>query len=92
MGLDSGDDGVDAAEHGPRFCGIGNLQPIVFIQRDDQLQRIHGIQAKAAWTKKRLIITNFFRFDLKHEIVHQHAFDFGLKHFCVRHVQSDFLS
>lgn len=57
--------------------GIGNFETVILIQRDDQLESVNGIQAKAAGPEERLLIGYFFGWYLEHAILHQHLFDFA---------------
>jgi len=40
---------------------------------------------QAVGTEQRLVVADFFRFDLEHEVFHQHAFDLGLEFDWVAH-------
>ena len=77
--------GVDALENFPGNFRIGNLESIRLVERDHQLQGIHRIQTHAARTKQRLVVADFLRADLEHEVLdHQPAdvlFDCG----CIIH-------
>jgi len=89
MGLDGCRDGRDGMQCFARDGGIGNLNAVMFVQRDDQLEGVHGVQTEAAWSEERLVVANFLRSDLQQQVFDQQAFDLGLKirggiHFCMR--------
>lgn len=73
--FNGGDDGIDAVNDLSRGFRVGNFQAVVFIERHHHLERIHGIQPQAAGTKERLVVFDFIRRILQHEVFHQHAFD-----------------
>jgi len=75
MVFDGSGDGVDAVNDLPRRLRVGDLQAVVFIERDHNLERVHRIQPQTAWPEERLVVSDFLRRVLKHEVFHQHAFD-----------------
>lgn len=89
MGLDGCRDGRDGMHCFSRDGGIGNLKAVMFVQRDDQLEGVHGVQTETARPEERLVVANFLRSDLQHQVFDQQAFDLGFKirgsiHGCVR--------
>src|ERR1017187_1579342 len=56
--------------------GVRNLQLESFVEGDNELQRVHGIETEAAGTEQRLVIADFSRRDLKHEVFDHQCFDF----------------
>ena len=70
---------VDVTHDFLRPLGIGNFQAVIFFQGDDQLQRVHRIQPQAARPEQRLVIPDFRRTDLEHQIFNQHLFDLRLE-------------
>jgi len=81
MLFNSSNDGIDAVNDLSRGFRVRNLQAVVFIERHDHLERIHGIQSQAAGAKERLVVLDFIRRVRKHEVFHQHAFDLPFE-FC----------
>jgi hypothetical protein len=78
-GLDCGGDGVDALQDLPCAFGVGHLQSVVFIERDDELEGVDGIQAEAIGAEERLIIADGGGFDLEQEVIDQQLPDTGLE-------------
>jgi len=72
-------DGVDGLQDFPRDFHVGKFQAEINFQRDDELQRVHRVQSQAVRSKQRLVIADFLRADLEHEIFHQHPFDLALE-------------
>ena len=56
-----GVNGVDVQQHDLRRSRIGDFQAEIFIERDDELERIYGIQAQATGTEQRQIIADLRR-------------------------------
>ena len=75
MFRDGGGEGLDAAED---FLGnglVGDLEPVMFIERDHQLEGINRVEAEPAGAEKRLLIADLRGGHLEHEVLHHHAFD-----------------
>ena len=81
MMFNGGDDGIDAVNDLSRGFRVGNFQAVIFIERNHHLERVHRIQSQAAGAEERLVVFDFIRRVLKHEIFHQHAFDLPFE-FC----------
>lgn len=79
MGLDGLRDGRDGTHRFSRDGGVGNLNAVAFVQRDDQFEGVHGVQSQTARSEERLVVANFLRSDLQHEVFDQEAFDLGYK-------------
>ena len=77
--------GADALENLTRGLGIGNLESIRLVNGHNQLQGVHRIQAQAAGAKQRLVVADFFRTDLEHEVLHHQSFDVLLERGCSIH-------
>lgn len=67
--------GVHAVQDMARGLGIADFKAVGLIQGHDQLEGIHGIQADAARAEQRLVITDLFRADLKHEVFDHEPLD-----------------
>ena len=48
--------------------GIGDLEPVVLIERHDQLEGVHCIQSEAPGAEQHLLVANFLRGDLQHQV------------------------
>jgi len=48
--------------------GIGDLETVLLVERHDQLEGVHRIQSETAGAKECLVVANFFRGDLEHEV------------------------
>ena len=77
--------GVHAKQNPAGAFGIGNFQSIGLIEGDDQLEGVHGIQAHAAGAKQGLVVGDFFRSNLKHEVFHHEAFNVLFECGCIIH-------
>jgi len=55
--------------------GVRDFQAVILVQRDDELQASTESQPQAARPEERLVVANFFRGDLEHEVPDQHGFD-----------------
>ena len=75
MSFDGGGDGADRLHRFSRHGGIGNFESVGFVQGNDQLQGVHGIQTQAAGAEEGLVVADLVWSDLEHEILDQHAFD-----------------
>jgi hypothetical protein len=69
--------------------GIGHFQPVILVQRDDELQGIDGIEAEAAGPEKGLVIPNFFNRNLQHAILDDHLLNFASESGGIMHIKSD---
>ena len=82
---DGGGDGIDALQNLLRGFGVGDLEAVSFVEGDDELQGVHGIQADAAGAEQRLVVADFFRAELEHEILDHQFSDVLLDCGCVVH-------
>lgn len=76
IAFDGSRDAVDGAENQPGSLRVRNLQTVVLVERDNELKGVNRIQAQAAGAEEGQVIADFFRRNLKHEVLHHHAFDF----------------
>ena len=67
--------GSYALEDSASAFGIRDLEPILLVERDDQLESIHGVEAQAAGAEERLLIADFVGGDLQHEVLDHHLLD-----------------
>lgn len=68
-------DGIHVLENLARLFGILNLKAKMLIQRDHQLEGVHGIQSKAIRPEERLAVTDFLRTDLEHKVFYDQSLD-----------------
>lgn len=68
--------GVHAVQDSFGPVGIGDFEPVGFIQGHDQLEGVHGIQTDAAWAEQWLGIGDVVWADLEHEVLDHQAFNF----------------
>jgi len=77
--------GGDTLKNLARGFGIGNLESIRLVEGHNQLQGVHRIQTNAAGAKQRLVVVDFFRADLEHEILDHQPLDVLFDRCCVIH-------
>ena len=65
---DAFSDSLDALEDLAGALGIRDFESILFIECHHQLQGIHRVQTEAARAEKRLLVPNFVRGDLQHQV------------------------
>ena len=88
MGGDSRCHGIHTEKRALGGFGIGDFQPVCFVEGDDELKGIYGVQADASWAEQRLVIRDFLRFKLQHEIFHHEPFDVLLEGCCIFHFKT----
>lgn len=62
--------GTNALKNLTRGFRIGDLESIRLVEGHYELQRIHRIQTQAAGAEQGLVVFDFLRADLQHEVVH----------------------
>ena len=77
--------GADGLKNLTRGFGIGNLESIRFVQGDHQLQGVHGIQTDTTGAKQRLVVADFVRADLEHEVLDHQLLDVPFDRRCIVH-------
>ena len=72
-------DGVDVRER--LFgCGrVGDFKAVIFFERDDELKRVHRIEAEPPGAEKREVIRDFFGLLLQHQIFDEKFFYVGFE-------------
>ena len=85
---DGGGDGVDGGENFFGGGGVGNFEAVVFIEHDNELEGVDRIEAEAAGTEEREIISDFFRALLEHEVFDEKFFYLGFELVDVVHAVS----
>ena len=65
-----------ALENSAGALGIGDLEPVCFVERYDQLEGVHRIQTEAAGAEQHLLVANLFRRDLQHEVFDHQPLNF----------------
>ena len=67
--------GVHAVKRAAGDFRVGNFKAVGFVERDDQLEGVHGVKPDTAWAEEWLAIANIFGADLEHEVFHHEPFD-----------------
>ncbi len=75
MLLERGSDSIHALQDFLGSGRVGYLEAEILIERDDQLQGVHGIQPQAIRPEQGLVITNLLSGHLEHEVFHHQRFD-----------------
>lgn len=77
-------DGIDGCERLPRSFGISDADAKFLFQRNDEFQRVDGIQPETAGAEERQIIGDLLLRNLEHQIFDHHFLDL-LAEVCVWH-------
>jgi len=85
MSFDRRRDTGDVAHLFSRHGGVGNLKSVALVQRDDELEGIHRIQSETAGPEEWLVVSNFLRSNLQHEVFYQEIFYLVFKFVCCVH-------
>jgi len=79
MGFNRRRDAGDCVHRFSGDGGVGYLDSIAFVQRDDQLEGVHGVQSETGRPEERLVVADFLRGDLQHKVFDQEIFDLGFE-------------
>ena len=66
-GFDGSGDGVDAVEDGAGGVGVGELEAEFFLEGDDELEGVNGVEGQALWAEEGGIRGDGFRSHGEHE-------------------------